>query len=100
MTIVIRYRAAKDIIESTGFLHSRRPSSAVKFTERLNRAMEILARSPQSGADLGLVYKGLRIRSMAIRGFQNYLILHAPHGDDVIIARVVDGRRDLAALLS
>lgn len=100
MSVLIREEAARDIVELTQYLHARSPSAAVRFAKHLSRAIHLLERSPLAGAELGIIYTDLSIRSFAVKGFPNYLILHAPLADGVIIARVVYGRRDLVGVLA
>lgn len=99
MSVVIHVRAAQDIVELTDRIRTDRPNTAVKFTKRLQRAIALLERSPSAGAELGMAIGGVRIRFMAITGFRNYLILHAPMPDGIVVIRVVDGRRNLKATL-
>ena len=100
MSIVIRREAARDIVELTEYLHARSPSAAKRFAKHLNRAIQLLENSPLAGAELGIAADGLPIRYFTLKGFPNHVILHSPLADGVDIHRIVDGRRDLPALLS
>ena len=78
MSVVIRARAARDIVELTESIRIGRPNTAVKFAKRLQKAVALLERTPLAGADIGMMIGGVRIRFLAIKGFRNYLILHTP----------------------
>ena len=99
MTLRIRPKAHLDLEDIAVIIGTHRPESARLFLSSAARMFELLSRSPHLGAG-GMVDAHPDWRLLSIRRFPNYVIVYSPQTDGVEILRVVDGRRDLAALLS
>ncbi len=99
MSIVIRTRGARDILKPTDYFRDARAATAIRFTERLAKSLRMLEHSPDAGADMELMYEGIELRSLTIPRFSNYFILYGIIPDGIVVARVLDGRRDWATPL-
>ena len=100
MSISFRTGAARDIRSIDAALRGYHPRSAAKFAAALGRVLRRLKRLPLSGAELGPSTDGTVIfRSAIVQGY-TFVVIHLPRPDGVEVIRVVDGRRDLDAILA
>ncbi|QDC00067.1 type II toxin-antitoxin system RelE/ParE family toxin [Mesorhizobium sp. 8] len=84
--------AEDDLIEIWLYVATENPDAADRLLDRFERRIRLLATQPLSGVardDLGR-----EIRQVVVG---NYLLLYRVEGDDILIPRVLHGRRDLAA---
>lgn len=94
MTLIVRQEAAEDARLITAQLQATRPRIANQFAARLTRTFRLLEQFPPSlGADPDL-------RFMTMRKFHRVVIVFLPLPDGVDVLRVLEGNRDLAALLA
>ena len=74
-------------------------ANALHVLDGLLKLAESLAQNPERGAHpKELLTLGIREYRQAL--FKPYRVVYRVHGDRVIIALIVDGRRDLQALLA
>jgi toxin ParE1/3/4 len=95
---IIRSNAAKaDLIDIWVYIATENPAAADKQIDRIDAVVTKLLDFPRLGSarhDIGPELRGLVVN--------RYLVLYRVRDDDKVIEllRVVDGRRDLAALFT
>ena len=96
MTLRITKGAHREIAGITFGLavHNRR--AAQRFVEGLDRAMRQLRQHPLTGVSRPEL--GSDVRMLALRPYQ-HVLLYTVAGNDVEVAHVLDGRRNLKAIL-
>jgi plasmid stabilization system protein ParE len=98
MTLIVRSTAARDIGAMTAGMRAR---TKARFAAALIRQLALLERFPLLGSELGPSADGsVMFRVMTVGGFQNVVVIFVPLPDGIDVVRVVDGRRDLAAIIA
>jgi toxin ParE1/3/4 len=100
MTLIVRQQADDDVTELTTRIAANTPRTAIRFVDRLHRTFRLLEAFPYLGSippsGLGL---DPAIRFMTMRRYHRVVIVYLPLPDGVDIVRVVEGNRDLGAVL-
>jgi plasmid stabilization system protein ParE len=100
MSIIINPRAFDDIDTLTERFQAARELTAKKFALNIRSDFELLESQPEIGSKLKFrVAYGVPLRSFAVRGFPNVIIIYKPIAGGVEIVRVLDGRRNLKSRL-
>ena len=103
MNIVVRLRAYADLMDVADFLiQSKRPETALLFTEAAQESFETLAQMPTLGSPRpNYVPEIPELRQWRIKDFAEYLIFYRPlpQTDGVEIVRVLHGKRNIPYLL-
>ena len=100
MTIRYRPQATQDIARIGRMIADNWPPSAEHFLTQVERIVDSLERFPLMGSLSELPELAhFRVRFMTVPQFRNYLIVYLPLTAGVEIVRVIDGRRDLGAML-
>jgi len=86
-------RARQDLLEIWDHIAAHNQAAADGLMDRLFERFAALAENPLIGPAREDLADGLRYLV-----YQNYLLLYRLAGDEVVIVRVVHGRRDLFAL--
>ncbi|HVZ83866.1 MAG TPA: type II toxin-antitoxin system RelE/ParE family toxin [Terracidiphilus sp.] len=99
---VFVYAAARnDILRQHAFYLDERGAAhmAEKFLDAVQAAMEKLRRMPDAGAPKKLKHPLLAgLRAWPVEGFPAMRIYYLYRAGEVLVVRVLDGRRDLDAL--
>jgi toxin ParE1/3/4 len=101
---VLLTRGAKQDLESIhGYLcEADSPASAGRLLDRLMDVVDGLARFPERGAHFGSYPKelaALGIRDYRQAVFKPWRVVYRVIGDRVVVYLIVDGRRDMQAVL-
>jgi toxin ParE1/3/4 len=88
-------RAAQDLAEINDYLFAGDPNAADLFLDAITQKFELLAQFPSLGRRRDELAPSLRSFP-----FQVYLIVYRSVEDDIEIARIISGYRDLEALFS
>lgn len=100
MTLRARPRAETDVLDIAERIGEDRPRTAAEFADHVLGTFELLERLPLLGSIPPvpeLAAAGLRL--FTVSRFRKYVILYRPLPDGVEVLRVIDGRRDLPALI-
>jgi plasmid stabilization system protein ParE len=91
--VVWRSRAVRHLEELHRYLESRNPSAADRYLQQIYDSCSRLADFPEQAQRYSDRYRALVVR--------NYLVFYSysEERDVVIIAAVIDGRRDISKLL-
>ena len=92
MTYRIAPRAEADLDAILAYIVERNPPAARRVIERFTVQWELLATQPRSGAERDDVLAGIRHK---VSG--PYVAFYRVEGDDILILRVLHGKRDLTA---
>jgi toxin ParE1/3/4 len=90
MKIVISDKARSDLLEFYAYLAARNPSAARAAVTAINSKFSNIAQFPFIGRERSSLGTGLR---SLVSGTQ--VIFYRVDGDQVVIVRVLDGRRDI-----
>ena len=93
MRLRLTRQAERDLVSIGSWLAERNPRAAHELLDALRRRMMFLKDNPMAGRLRDDIAEGLRGHNVA-----PYLILYQVDKDELMIVRVVDGRRDLNAL--
>ena len=85
-------KAQSDLETIVDYISDRNAAAAVKLAKRFMQQWEILATQPYSGQACDDVLPGLRRLVMA-----EYVAFHRVHGNDVLVLRIVHGKRDITS---
>lgn len=101
MTLIVRHQADDDITAMTARIAvNGSPRTALRFVDQLHRTFRLLETFPHLGsvfpAALGL---DPALRFLTMRRYRRVVIVYLPLPDGVDVVRVVEGNRNLAALL-
>jgi toxin ParE1/3/4 len=80
------------------FADEATPELSVRFEKAVTEAFELIATHPEIGRrrkDL----EHTEIRSLVVRGFENYIVFYQNRKDEVFFVRLLHGARDLPGLL-
>lgn len=103
MSLPVRITSAArhDLIEIATLIGRGDRRAADRFLEAADTTVSLIADFPSMGRVVkkSKVVQRSAIRVLAVTNFRNYLIFYAAHPDETILLRVLDGRRDLAALV-
>ena len=89
-----------DILETVAFLDRTSPARGDRFAAALVENLDWLAAHATSGSPKLFDDPALAdLRSWPVRSFDRYLILYRVHADRIEVFAVVNGSRDLPALL-
>lgn len=89
-------QAERDLLGYYVYIGERNPDAADRFLRAAQDAIERLAAMPGTGAPRKFPNPELAgIRSLPIRGFENYLIFYLPTDEGIDVLRVIHGARDL-----
>lgn len=91
--VVIRQRAVADLDAIFDYLNARNPSAARSYLETLRLACLSLADFPNKAPLYDDRFRALIVRNHAV------FYTHDPISDRVFVVRILDMRRDVAALL-
>lgn len=94
MKIVFSEAADSDLLHIHTFLAARNRDAALALAKTFKTKIENLAHFPFIGRERGSLARGLR--SLVA---ENYVIFYRVDRDRILIARVLDGRRDIDAEL-
>jgi toxin ParE1/3/4 len=92
MKIFVSDRADADILQIYEFLTERNPAAAESLAHEIDRKFQNLSRFPFIGRERSSLARGVR---SIVAGM--YVIFYMVESDRVIIARVIDSRRDIDA---
>ena len=92
MNLVVSKHADADLLQIFSYLSSHHPKLAEEISTAIHLRFESLLRFPYLGRERTKFAPGLR--SIAVR---LYVIFYLVEDDQIIIVRVMDGRRDLDA---
>jgi toxin ParE1/3/4 len=90
--VVRTARAERDLIEIWSYIAERDPAAADRLLDRLEARWELLATQPRSGAPRDDISPGLRHLVVG-----QYLSLYRLTQYEVVIIRVIHGRRNITA---
>jgi toxin ParE1/3/4 len=95
MTFRLAPRARADLDEIWDYIFAERGSEAIadRMLDRIRLRFEFLGDWPHAGRQRDELRLGLRSHAAG-----NYTIFYRIAGNDVVIQRVLHGRRDIAAL--
>jgi toxin ParE1/3/4 len=103
MNIIVCMRAYADLMDVADFLlQTKRPQSALRFSDAAQESFEPLAQTPTLGSPRpGYAPEIPELRQWRIKGFEDYLIFYRPlpQADGVEIVRVLHGKRNIPYLL-
>lgn len=102
MTPTVRFRreVPDDLLNILNYLTAHSPAAADRFAEAVAATFEDLARMPGKGSPKHFRNARLSgIRSWAVPGFPNHLILYQPIPGGIEVWAVSHGARNLPALL-
>ena len=100
MTLIVRQQADDDVTDLTTLIAATSPRTAVRFVDRLNRTFRLLEAFPHLGSALpAALAPDPALRFMTMRRYHRVVIVYLPLSYGVEIVRVVEGNRDLAAVL-
>ena len=87
--------AQRELEEIHDFIGVQRqsPHAAAKLVRRIHEKANLYASQPEMGTSREDLGKGFRIFSVSA-----YIVVYQPMPDGIEVLRVVDGRRDYAAL--
>jgi toxin ParE1/3/4 len=91
--VVLSRQAEGDLEEIGDYIAADNPARAVSFVRELREHFQQIAKAPLAYAQRPELGDGVRSCTHG-----NYLILFIPDQNEVFVARVVHGRRDLGAL--
>lgn len=94
MRVVLSNQAEVDLEEIADYIAADNPVRAVSFVRELRVHFEQIAKAPLAYAQRSELGDGVRCCTHG-----NYLILFIPNEGEVLVARVVHGRRDLSTSL-
>lgn len=100
--VVFRPLARLDVLEEYAY-YANEASVAVadRFLVAAERAVEQIAESPRSGSPKTFQAPEIAgIRSMPIRAFRAIRIYYREEADQIVIVRVLHGKRDVETILS
>lgn len=76
-------------------------AASLAFVDAARESIQLLQVHPRAGPVWSEARRGRPgIRKWGVNGFRNYLIFYTATDRDLIILRVLDGRRDLPSLLA
>ena len=94
---VIWHRLAEeDLTEAYLYIGVDSPDAAERLLDAVEETVQFLLENPGAGRPRD--FRSARaqgVRSWAVSGFQSYLILYLPNGDDLAVVRFLHGARDL-----
>jgi toxin ParE1/3/4 len=93
MRIRLSRQAERDLVAIGSWLADRNPRAANELIETLRKRVKALGDNPMIGPLRDDVAKGMRGYVVA-----PYLILYRVEQDELLVVRIVDGRRDLNTL--
>lgn len=99
MNVLISRRAEDDLARIYGNIAAHNPEAAERFKAEAERALALLAEHPQLGPRPGCQTRHTKLRFWVISGFHNYLIYYEPREIDLLVERVLDGRRDVRRII-
>jgi toxin ParE1/3/4 len=100
LRVVVRRRAADDIMEIFATIAADDPRAAERFEASVRRECDLLAVFPHLGRARGFRAPDLRgLRSRPISGFGSWLLFYRVQAGAVEIVRVLHGARDLPRAL-
>lgn len=94
MRVVLSNQAEIDLEEIGDYIAADNPVRAVSFVREVREHFHQIARTPLAYTQRPELGDGIRSCTHG-----NYLILFIPDEREILVARVVHGRRDLGALL-
>ena len=101
MTLIVRQEAAEDARLMTAQLRATRPRIANQFAAQLTRTFRLLELFPHLGSEFPpSLAADPNLRFMTMQKFHRVVIVFLPLPDGVDVFRVLEGNRDLAALLA
>ena len=92
MKIIFSEEADLDLLQIHTYLGAQNRTAAVSLANTFNKKFESLARFPFIGRERSVFARGLR--SVVA---ENYVIFYRIERDQIMIVRVLDGRRDIDA---
>jgi toxin ParE1/3/4 len=92
MKIIFSEEADLDLLQIHAYLDARSQAAALSLAGTFNRKFESLARFPFLGRERSAFAAGLR--SVVA---ENYVIFYRIERNQILIVRVLDGRRDIDA---
>lgn len=82
------------------YLDQKTPATALKFARSVTKTIDILAMFPEMGCIWESDEPRLKgVRFQNVFRFRNYLIFYRMTDPGLYVERIVDGRRDLEAIL-
>lgn len=81
------------------YLCDANPSAALRFTDAVDTAIELLATHPEIGPVWRYGSPKRPTRYLLVPGFHNYLIFYRYEGSTVTLGRLLHGAQDLADVL-
>lgn len=101
MTVRFTPRARDELDSLAERFAAYRELTAEKFLTSVRRVVELLAANPHLGSPFPTANRRLvGLRHVGVPRFPNHVVLYIPSGGDVVILHVVNGRRDLDAILA
>src|SRR4051812_15471598 len=98
--VQIRERAKLDLEEQAEYIRGNSLQAAARFLDAARQSMDALAKMPGLGSPTELPSPRLRgLRCCTIRGFEKHLIFYSPRKNGIEVVRVLQGARDLPAVL-
>lgn len=98
--VVLRPAVPSDIESIVAYLDKHSVAAADRFVAAVFAALDDLAAMPGKGSPKHFRSKRLSgVRSWAVPGFKNHLILYRPVADGIDVLAVTHGARRLRALL-
>ena len=100
--ITLTEAAAADVLEQAEWYEVQADLKLAKRWERaVTSTLLRILRAPNAGSPCSFRAPELRTaRRVAVSGFPKHLVFYQPHGDEVIVLRIVHGARDLENLFS
>jgi toxin ParE1/3/4 len=100
MTVITRARALMDLDEIAEYIGRTSPQAALRFLDAFDQTVAALAPTPEIGSLHETSHTDLEgIRIWPVRGFKKYLIFYRPREEGIEVLRVLQGARDLDAIL-
>lgn len=98
--VVVRPRAADDVVEIFATIAADDPRAAERFEASVRRECDLLAAFPHLGRARGFRAPDLRgLRSRPISGFGSWLLFYRVESNAIEVVRVLHGARDLPRAL-
>jgi len=98
--VILKPQVPDDLRSIVDYLEQFSIRSADRFLEAVFRAFDDLAAKPGKGSPKHFRSRRLEgVRSWAVPGFRNHLILYLPIPDGIIVLAVTHGSRRIRALL-
>ena len=100
LPVEVSQKADQDVMGHYLSMDAANPVAADRFVAAVRATYEQLSVHPQLGRDRGMELPGEGVvRTWGVKGFRNYLIVYSASMKRVYVIRVLDGRRDIPAIL-